>query len=284
MQLAHLMEAADLDVEALAEQARRAGCRGPLVIGGSLADGLGTALSDIDLMCFEPSADAVPGAQRVSVSRHRWGRLDVDLHRVDVPTLVDICAPYRAHLLAAPARPVDRLPHDIFVLMHALHSGIPVDGTADLEELADLTGTDLYPTLLGLRALGILLNHWRDARQFEELALGRPALVAARSAVEAAADAALAMAGRVNPNPKWRIVQLQRAARDPRTQASSWSGLIDGIIDPQAVGGPRAVLATAVSVAADLAAGSELALYHEAALVLAQVEGDRRPALTGGDR
>jgi hypothetical protein len=269
MHLNHILEAANVDTDTLTARARAAGCRGALVVGGSLADGLGTELSDVDLVAFEPSADGPDDGQRVAISRHQWGRLTVDLHRVAVPTLVRICAPYREHLLAAPDRPLPRLPYEILVLLHAIHAGLPIAEQPRVAELADTVGADLFPALLGLRALGSFLHHYRDGRQLRALLLTRPALAAGRGAAEAAADAALALSGRVNPNPKWRVLLLENAARDPRSDLLAWSDLLDVIMDPASAGDAGAVLAIAAGAAGAVAERTELAIYHEAGQVRA---------------
>ena len=222
MQLDNILEAANSDVDGLVAQARAAGCRGPLVVGGSLVDGLGTALSDIDLMCFEPVGLAPGGGSVVSIERRQWGRLVVDVHRVAVDGLLEFCAPYREHMLAAPRRPLGRIPHEVLVALHALHSGIAVADGPQLARIADAVGADFYPNIVGLRALGTFLNRHRDCEQLTALALSRPAMAAARGAAEAAADAGLALVGRANPNQKWRVLLLEQAAEDPRADWLPW--------------------------------------------------------------
>ena len=286
MHLNHLLEQTNVDVELLTTHARREGCRGFLVVGGSLADGLGTPLSDVDLMCFEPSAEGFPTEQRVSIVRRRWGSLTVDLHRVAAPSLTEICVPYRRHVLDVPDRPLGRLPYDILVLLHSLHSGIPITDPAEVAGLADAVGADLLPILLGLRGLNSFLLHYRDGRQFIALRLDRPTLVAARSAVEAAADAALAMSGRLNPNSKWRMILLDNAAREARPHLLPWNELAESIMRP-AVGDAPSVLRLAASAAGVVAEETELAMYHEGRLVRALAAGlvegtSSTEAATGG--
>lgn len=265
MQLDNILEAASSDVDRLVAQARAAGCRGPLVVGGSLVDGLGTALSDIDLMCFEPDSVTLNGGSVVSIERCQWGRLVVDVHRVAVDGLLAFCAPYREHMLAAPRRPLGRIPHEVVVALHALHSGIAVADAPLLARIADAVGADLYPSIVGLRALGAFLNRHRDSQQLAALALSRPAMAAARGAAEAAADAGLAMAGRANPNSKWRVLLLEQAAEDPRAIRLPWAELLAAIMDGPATGDVAALLATASRTAYRIASETTLTIYHEAA-------------------
>jgi hypothetical protein len=275
MHLNHILEAADVDVTDLLAVAAREDCRGPLVVGGSLADGLGSELSDVDMTCFEPSSDGFDDRQIVSITSHRLGPLCVDLHRVSAPALTAICAPYREHCLSAPQRPLGRIPYDILVLLHALHSGIPVAEADQLNRLADAVGADLYPTILGLRALGEFLSRLKDGRQLATLQLTRPALAVARMAAEATADACLALSGRTNPNPKWRVLLLEHAARDPRQPAMPWPDLLNAFMGETSDG--AAMLRTSVCAAKLVAEETTLAIYYEAAMVAGLAVGSGAP-------
>jgi hypothetical protein len=265
VRLDNILEAASSDIEGLVSQAREAGCRGPLVVGGSLVDGLGTALSDIDLMCFEPDGAAPTGGSVVLIERCQWGRLVVDVHRVAVDGLLAFCAPYREHMLAAPRRPLGRIPHEVLVALHALHSGLALADGPRLARIADAVGADFYPSIVGLRALGAFLNRHRDSEQLAALALSRPAMAAARGAAEAAADAGLAQVGRANPNPKWRVLLLEQAAEDPRASWLPSAELLAAIMDGPATGDVAAVLGTACRAAYLIASDTTLTIYHEAA-------------------
>lgn len=272
MQLDHILEAAGLDEERVVEHARREGATGPLVVAGSLVDGLGMRLSDVDLVCFDRRSRLRPH-EMVAVQHRQWGRLTVDLHSVNVTTFRTICAPYREWLLAAPAEPIGRIPYDALVLLHALHSGRPLDGGAELDELRTAVGSDLYPMLLALRALGRFLHCRRDAGQLLQLGLERAGLAAARNAVEAVTDAALAAVGAVNPHPKWRVPLVHRAARDAAASWLPWGQLQEALFADGP--GTQGLLAVADTVAAAVAEYSPLAMYWESRAIEAAIDAPR---------
>jgi len=273
MHLDHILEAADWDTEQLVCNARREGCHGPLVVAGSLVDGLGTALSDIDLICFERRS-GLYSHEMVVVDRRQWGRLTVDLHLVNVATFQALCTQYRDRLFAAPSQPIGRIPYDALVLLHALHSGQPLTDDAELTDLRTAVGSDLYPMLLALRALGGFLQHRRDAQQLDRLGLELAGLAAARNAVEAIADASLAAAGAVNPNPKWRVLLMQRAVRDGAAGWLPWSEMLEALFPDRLAPSATGLLAVAEAAAVAVAEHTPLAMYWETRAIRATTSAE----------
>lgn len=229
MRLDHILEVANTDQAGLILNARSHRCDGPLVIAGSLADGLGTALSDVDIAAFGTAWHGRCSHSVMTVERHHWGSLVVDLLRVDESAFRKTCAPIREHLLRAPREPIPRVQYEVLVLLHALQAGQPITDAGVLDELKDAVGSDLYPMLTVLRALSGFLTHNRDSDQLRELGLERAARASARYALEAVVDAALAAVSEVNPNPKWRVLLMERAARRADGGWLPWNSMAEAL-------------------------------------------------------
>ncbi|WP_166509595.1 hypothetical protein [Blastococcus sp. TF02-8] len=266
-----LLEAAGADCASLVAAARNAGVTGPLLLGGSLVDGLGTRHSDLDLFAIG-SCGGDLFTPFLSWTRHHWSGLQMDVHVIDGQHLAEAGRKLRDELLLPPGRPATRMPYDFLVALHALHSGqlLTADGHQELETLRTTAGADLLPLLLGLRALAMAEHHRRDAVQFSALGLTLSASSAARSAVESLADACIAVGGCANPNPKWRVPLLQRFAREDRLAWLPWRQFLELLFPRDGSRGadPASMVAFSELVDQLLVQRTVLGLYREPAAVL----------------
>lgn len=204
-----VLEQWGIDAEQIVANARQEVAECDLYLGGSLADDLGSPASDIDLYCFVKSGGT--DLRRVRVVGHR--PVTLELHIVDIGHELATTASLVPLVADADPPPPSRWPllsGGTFRAMHALLCDRPLarhGGTA--ERMRSELGADLLPVYVALRASLAATSLVREAGQrATESMLG--ALHCARMGVEAALDAALATAGTVSANPKWRLTLARR--------------------------------------------------------------------------
>jgi hypothetical protein len=181
-----------------------------VLLGGSLADDLGTIGSDVDLYCFRAGVGPP----------HRFPLLtscadaNLELHVVDVAAEAGSPDDLRP-LLTDPQPRAPRqwplLSPQRFRQMHALYRGraLHAEGPAELARRA--WGADLVHLYAGLRATLTAGTLAEDLVAFPGPEYATARLYCARLSVESAIDAALATCALVNPNPKWRLLLASRA-------------------------------------------------------------------------
>ncbi|MEV5533679.1 nucleotidyltransferase domain-containing protein [Streptomyces prunicolor] len=203
MLTSQLFELWGIDDEILLHSCQDHGSGSAVVLGGSLADNMGTPVSDIDVYCFSDATR--PDGQ------HAFRRLNervVHIHTVNRTTLGSLGGPLW-QLLDEPQclDGVPVLPPTTLSDLHALQAGRALYDDGTLEQLRVDSGSDLLGSYLVLR------NLVRTRRLLQRLkdGPGAPAKVCVRGVLEATTDTCLAAIGLVNPNPKWRVELLSRA-------------------------------------------------------------------------
>ncbi|HEX2051666.1 MAG TPA: hypothetical protein VHJ34_13695 [Actinomycetota bacterium] len=274
MKLDELLEETATDAFELAALAAAAAPDGALLIGGSAADALATPHSDIDVFCFTDDASdaASTFVQAPGVTVH--------LHFVSGASLRESGDALRALATSrSPSVVPPALPYEHLAALHALDRGIVLRDDAGLDVLRTAAGSDLTSLYVMLRSLYACRAFASDAVGMLEADAHWAALSVARRAGESALDAALAAAGYVNPNPKWRaslaVISVLRGevsfsaddvrltlfpdASDPvgavRALAASWAGVMTKVED--------GALAGAYDVAGE--ASAALSLLRDAA-------------------
>lgn len=205
-----LFEHWNLDPETIVRTAGEQVGAADFLLGGSLADDLGTETSDVDVYCFV-AGDPPWTGPRVA----RCGAVSLELHVVDVQAAARRVGSLLPLVVTDPPPVPERWPFlagGDLRLLHALYCDRRLHATTGNSEwLRQQTGADLLHVHSALRAslTGVALAE--DA----EALTGRDhlwtALYCARLAAESGLDAALACAGLVNPNPKWRLPLAARA-------------------------------------------------------------------------
>lgn len=171
----------------------------PMVVGGSLADNLGHAESDIDVYCFVAVGET---ELRPVVSSDG---LRMDLHLAP-PSVVEEARLLGYALLAEPSTYEFEGSRDCCLApLHALACGVPLHRANEVAALRLRSRADLVSFHFATAALNAF--GWLAA---EAVALYGEVdevteLLALVRATEAAIDAALGAAGRACPNPKWRF-------------------------------------------------------------------------------
>lgn len=191
-----------------------------VVVGGSLADELGSTRSDVDVHVITDALDTWPlrpitssllvgefTSKGVAIHVHVVAERDVHVAGHDLLRLL------------ADSSVIRRLgdySRQQIALLHALRAGIAIAGRDVLPRIQTDSACDLLPLMLALRAL-LSFNAFESDRD-ELLARGDTwgATAASRLRAEAAVDALLATLDYANPNPKWRIPLLRRAVRHGR--------------------------------------------------------------------
>lgn len=201
------------------------------VIGGSLADDLGTASSDVDVFVVSKRFaswpfQAVSSGLRVGELTHR--RVGVHVHVIPADDVVLAGHDLMRLLNAGPVlrRLGDYTPQQLAVL-HALRAGLPIAGQPGLARVQTDSACDLLPLVLALRALLSFHAFTRERDELTAAADQWSAAAANRARTEAAVDALLAVLRYANPNPKWRLQLVQRAVRHGRwpveLDATAWA-------------------------------------------------------------
>jgi Nucleotidyltransferase domain len=175
-----------------------------LLLGGSLADDLGNEGSDIDVYCFMMKEAPWSGPRLAECAN-----ATLELHVVDVRAatrMVGSLLPLVMDENAPPSQEWPLLSGAALRLLHALYRDRRlIAETGSAEWLRWHTGADLLHIHLALRATMTAAALAEDVDLLAGPEQRWSALYCARLAVESALDAALASAGLVNPNPKWRV-------------------------------------------------------------------------------
>jgi hypothetical protein len=179
-----------------------------VLLGGSLADDLGTMGSDIDLYCFPPRSD--PQVRRPMVTSCFGTTLE--LHVVDWEALAD----EDLSTLIIPSEPPSPqhwplLSPQRFRQLHALHRDRALQAGPITDRARRRSGADLLHVYVGLRAAITVGALAEDLVVLDGAENDYARLYCARLAVESAMDAALATLDLINPNPKWRLLLASRA-------------------------------------------------------------------------
>jgi hypothetical protein len=203
-----VIEQHDLDTAAILAEVHRLLGACEVLLGGSLADDLGTMGSDIDLYCFPDRPD--PDVRRPIVTQ--CAGVTLELHVVDWEALAedDLSA------LIVPSEPPPPsqwplLSPQHLRQLHALHRDRALRAGPITADARRRSGADLLHIHVGLRAaltVGALAD---DLEVLDGPENDYARLYCARLAVESAIDAALATLDLVNPNPKWRLLLASRA-------------------------------------------------------------------------
>jgi hypothetical protein len=181
-----------------------------VLLGGSLADGLGTAGSDVDLYCFREPC----GAPSRFPLLEGCGDATLELHIVDVPAEPggpDDLRPLLTDPEPRTPREWPLLSPQRFRQMHALYRGQALHAAGPAEAARRAWGADLVHLYAGLRAAFTAGTLAEDLVAFPGPEHATARLYCARLTVESAIDAALATCTLVNPNPKWRLLLAGRA-------------------------------------------------------------------------
>ncbi|HZB32339.1 MAG TPA: nucleotidyltransferase domain-containing protein [Streptosporangiaceae bacterium] len=175
-----------------------------LLLGGSLADDLGNEGSDIDVYCFMMK-DAPWSGPRLA----ECGNATLELHVVDIRAATHTAGsllPLVTDDNPPPSQEWPLLSGGTLRLLHALYRDRRLNAeTGSAEWLRRHTGADLLHIHLALRATTTAAALAEDVDLLTAPEQRWSALYCARLAVESALDAALASAGLINPNPKWRV-------------------------------------------------------------------------------
>ena len=183
-----------------------------VLLGGSLADDLAHVMSDVDLYCFS-SAPAVDVARPVAAE---CGDATLELHLVDVGT-AEGCGPSLAELVTseAPLEPQQwplLSPQEIRRLHAAYRDNALSTGTGAVEVFRRRTAPDLLHVYVALRSVLTCAALAEDVVTLVDPDEVWSSMYCSRLAVESAIDAALSCQGLVNPNAKWRVPLVRRAA------------------------------------------------------------------------
>ena len=216
MRTDQLFEQWNTDTSAImAETIKRIGpC--DVFIGGSLADHLGTAGSDVDLYCFRATE-----AQTSPFPIHTTcGDARLELYIVNVNSAMSGDSSLRSLVTDNPPPAPHRWPllsPQRFRQMHALYRDCALSAGEASSAARVALAPDLLHIYAGLRAI---LNAGALAEDLlmHDCAERAPTrLYCARLLAESAIDAALSTQELVNPNPKWRLQLASRAGfTDPR--------------------------------------------------------------------
>ncbi|WP_431936245.1 nucleotidyltransferase domain-containing protein [Micromonospora sp. RP3T] len=198
-----------VDPEQIVAGARHEVGDADLYLGGSLADDLGSPDSDIDLYCFVESGGS--GTRRLQLTG--YAPVVLELHVVDVNQELATGVSLAPFVIEADPLPPARWPilsGTAFRAFHALFYDRPLaPPTGPADRMRSGLGTDLLPIYVVLRSALAASSLDRQAdRRATESTLS--AVHCARLGVEAALDAALATAGAVSANPKWRLTLARR--------------------------------------------------------------------------
>lgn len=207
-----LFETWNIDTEMLVRAARSVAPDGDVLFGGSLADDLGTVLSDIDLYHFSPGPAAATSTPRVL----KLGEVFIELHSVDVDAPGDALPDLRHLLLSDCSAAAENLPlisGRTMRMLYALYCDRRLSGDGKAaESLRRRTGADLLHVHVTLRSVLTATALVDDVRTLNTPEHRYTCLYCARLLAEAALDALLATRGLMHPNPKWRLMLAERAA------------------------------------------------------------------------
>jgi hypothetical protein len=187
----------------------------PMVLGGSLVDGLGTVMSDVDVFCFgSPRAPDLP-VDRLSplmqVATCWVDRVEVNLHFVEPSQLSQHGDEMRQLVQPEGAARLPAIGFEELFVLHALARGPALTRGDEVDRVRDLAAADLFSTYLCLRSVSVCRAFRHDVESLVEGGETNAALAAARHSAESAVDALLAVRGYANPNPKWRVTLVEQA-------------------------------------------------------------------------
>jgi hypothetical protein len=217
-----LFELWGIDDRILLHTCQDDGLGSAVVLGGSLADNMGTPGSDIDLYCF---SDATQPADQ-----HTFLRLNervVHVHAVDLTRLRALGS--LLWQMLDESQDLVRVPvvsPTTLSDLHALNAGRALHDDGSLEQLRVDSGSDLLGSYLLLRNL----VRTRELLQRVRYDADVPTKVWVRGLSESTTDSYLAAIGLVNPNPKWRIELLSRAPSS-RPDARWTSAMVESLRD-----------------------------------------------------
>jgi hypothetical protein len=178
----------------------------PMVVGGSLADDLGHANSDVDVYCF------VGEAEPVTPPRSPASSPGLDVHVVPIDIL-DRGAAFGGDLLARPsAYDGAGIADDLLTVLHALAAGTPLHRADEVAALRLHAQADLVAFHFAAAALDAFSWLAAEASALLGEADGPTGLATLVRAAEAGVDASLGAAGRACPNPKWRFALVAAVA------------------------------------------------------------------------
>ena len=192
-----------------------------IFVAGSVVDELANDGSDLDVYLVSERDLA---ARRVGPSipvACGGAYLDVEAWHpaviLDALGAVDRCETAdRAESVCIPPRTLS--------FLHRLHSGIPLQGGARLDQIRGSSSRGALARTLLRRAQVHIDSYHRDLAGMVAAGQWRTALMFTRELVGATADALLAGLGNTNPSPKWRLELLRATSQLP---GRSWVGLLE---------------------------------------------------------
>ncbi|SEP48345.1 hypothetical protein [Amycolatopsis saalfeldensis] len=188
-------------------------------VGGSLIDGLGNSTSDIDVIVL--SGDPLNESDLACTVHDEWvsaGDFDVlvsslggrrtDVEIRQVAQIEGIATKLRTDS----GRLVDfYLETDILQLLHSMRIGVPIAGAERFTQLRNGFPWENLSWHLLSRAEAEAAAAVEDAVGALDAGDHGTALLASRTAWQAAVDALLVAAGETNPKSKWRVRKIERS-------------------------------------------------------------------------
>jgi predicted nucleotidyltransferase len=222
---------------------------------GSFLEGRATRNSDIDLIVITEARDAIPPRAGcyfpgggVALRRALFRRDD---RQIDAEYWVrDDVEDFLKSLEEFSGQPLVEYPVELIRLVHRISVGAPIVGEPYFHDIqsrdpvgrlaARLVAVHLFDFKSKLEDYGDWLRHDRE----------RGTHLLARMALDHAVDAYLASRRRINPNPKWRLFELEEI--DPAL-ATDYYSVVENVTAGSGGSQRRAMLASTVAACAEIA-------------------------------